>query len=237
MRYNNNPKNRRALVEFQKRQLELANRTEEEARKRRIAGNLEAWSDKLPDSLKMAKAQTLHSLTIKRIQNALKNAKDKHIIITGSESAYPVYVVHTILYELIKMGMVTPSEIRKTSALDGYNNINGMYESRLWKEHIFDNKAKVVVIEGSSRGLIRLGNRGEDQFWRELIEDAKVYNKLIIITYTLDESEMEQEIPIPTLTSEMELNNSIVKNSSFIQLSDEEERKIKHEQEKSYRSI
>ena len=44
MKANNNPKNRKGLLEYQRRQLELAELTEADSRKRRIQANLEKYT-------------------------------------------------------------------------------------------------------------------------------------------------------------------------------------------------
>lgn len=238
MKAKNNPKNRRKLLEHQRRQLELSNITEKEAKQRRIHSNLDTWVNSLPKTLKAAVPEKLHKLTIEKIRKTpLKPPHDKHIIISAEEITASKFVAYTILYALIQGGITTPSEIRTTSLLDGYNNINGIFSARKWKEYFFSHDAKVLLVEGGSKSLTLLSSKGEDQFWRELIEFTRNNDKLVIITYATDEKERSKDIFIPSLTGEAELNYRLIKKSVFIPLTEEEEKEIRSEQEKVYRSI
>lgn len=238
MKPSNNPKNRRGLLDYQKRQLELSRITEKEARQRRVTSNLEKWMDSLPPELKIAKPGNLHEITIDKIKKVrLKPPYEKQVLLNGSESPSGNFVAYAIIYALLNSGQITPSEIKKTSLLDGYNNINGMYQSRKWKDYFFDSKAKVLFIEGASKELTLLASRGEDQFWRELMEFTRNNDKLVIITYKLNEEELGKRIPIPTITIDYDLNSKLIKKSTFISLTTEEEEKIKNEQREVYESL
>lgn len=235
MRPNNNPKNRRGLLDYQKRQLELSKKTANEAKKRIIQSNVEKWRSYLPEVLKIALPKNLHQLTIDKIKKIqLKPPYYKQIIINASEPTKSTFVSYAIIHALLQVGQVTPSEIKTTSLLDGYNNINGMFNARKWKEYFFDPKAKVLLIEGGSKALTLLASKGEDQFWRELLEFTRNNDKLVIITYTTDEKEREKKVFIPLVTSERELNSRLIKKSAFISLTTDEEEKINNEQAKTY---
>ena len=52
---NNNPKNRQAYIDFQRRMLELEKKTRIRARKEIIKRNIENWVSMLPENLKNAK--------------------------------------------------------------------------------------------------------------------------------------------------------------------------------------
>lgn len=235
MKPNNNPKNRKGLLDYQRRQLELSRATEIDARKRKIRSNLEKWINSLPNELKVALPNNLHQETIEKIKRTqLKPPYDKQIIISSSEPATSTFVSYTIAYALLRSGQITPSEIKSTSLLDGYNNINGMFTARKWKEYFFDSKAKVLLIEGGSKALTLLASKGEDQFWRELLEFTRNNDKLVIITYTMNEEEQKKKVSIPLITSEYELNSRLIKKSVFISLTPNEEEQIKNEQAKTY---
>lgn len=236
MKANNNPKNRRALLEYQKRQYELATSTEMEARNRIIQSNIEKWNDQVPQAMRFAVPKNLHTKTIEKIKKVpLRPPFTKNIVISAEEITNATFTAYAILSALIRSGVATPSQIKVTSILDGYTNISGMFNSRQWKEYFFDNDAKVFLIEGGSKYLTRLNSRGEDQFWRELIEFTRNNDKLVIITYATDESEREKDVFIPSLTGEPELNFRLVKRSVFVPLGKEEEEKVRYEQEKAYR--
>lgn len=235
MKPNNNPKNRRGLLDYQRRQLELSEATAIDARKRKIQSNLEKWAASLPSELKVALPKNLHESTIEKVRKTqLKPPYDKQIIISGSNPKSSTFVSYAIVYALLRSGQVIPSEIKSTSLLDGYNNINGMFTARRWKEYFFDPKAKILLIEGGSKALTLLASRGEDQFWRELLEFTRNNDKLVIITYTMDEEEQGKKVSIPLITSEYELNSRLIKRSVFISLTFDEEEQIENEQAKTY---
>lgn len=238
MRYNNNPQDKKTFLEFQRRQLELSRQTEQEARRMKIVSNLERWELDLPDVLKYARPRNLPKSVIEQIRNAqLKPPYSKQIVISSSNPTVSTFVAYSVLYALIQGGIATPSEVRKTSLMDGYNNINGMFQSRRWKDYFFDKKAKVLLIEGSSKSLTYLGSKGEDQFWKELNNFTRNEDKLVIITYTTDKVENEKEVFISAFANDTEINTSLIKKSNFIRLSDEEEKAIEIKQEEAYRGL
>lgn len=235
MKYNNNLGDKQRYLDFQKRQLELSRRTAEDARKAKIASNLDKWNILLPEILKLAKPNALHPDTLNKLKSVdLKPPHEKNVVINSKDSTTSTFVAYTIIYALIKMGIATPSQIKTTNLLDGYNNINGMFESRKWKDDFFSKDARVLLIEGSSKSLTSMAPRGEEQFWRELQEFTRAKDKFIIITYATDEKERSEGLFIPDFTNDKSINTDIVKNSTFIPLTEVEEEKIKIEQRKAY---
>lgn len=235
MRANNNPKNKRGLLDYQKRQLELSRITEDDARKRRIDSNLERWIALTPREYKNAKPSNLHPDTIQKIKNtSIKPPYDKFIIVTAEDVTTATFAAYATIYALVKGGVITPSEIKVTSIMDGYSNIHGMFSSRNWKDNFFDSSSQLLLINGVSKPLTKLGSKGEEQFWRELIEHSRDNSKLVIITYATEEEEKEKDVFIPLMTSNKELNASIIRKSMFIKLTNTEEEEIKNEQRKSY---
>lgn len=234
LRYNNNPTDKKSFLEFQKRQLELSKQTENQARKMKIASNVDRWEGTLPNVLRNAKPGSLPKSVIEVIRTKpLKPPYNKQLVISASNSTVSTFVAYSIIYGLIQGGIATPSEIKKTSLLDGYNNINGMFESRKWKDHFFDKKAKVLLIEGGSKSLSYLGPKGEDQFWKELNDFTRNEDRLVIVTYQTDEAERERELFVPILTSDSELNKELVKKSVFVPLLKKEEEEIEIKQGKA----
>lgn len=235
MRHNNNPKNKQRLMDFYNRQQELSRKTEDDAKKMKVLSNIDKWEMNLPNSLKGAKPANLSSSLIKKIKETqLKPPYTKQTIITSGSSNVSTYVAYSILYALIQAGIATPSEIKKTSLLDGYNNINGMFGSRRWKDDFFDKKAKILLIEGGSKSLTFLGSKGEDQFWKELADFTRNEDRLVIITYTSDSEEKKKSLFIPLLTNDNELNTSLVKKSVFVPITNEEEKEIETKQRETY---
>lgn len=235
MKANNNPKNRRGLLDYQKRQLELSKITEEDARKRRIESNMEKWLTLVPDGYRNANPSKLPSETISKIKNMpLKPPFDKFIIVSSKDITNSTYIAYATIRALIKGGLITPSEVKSTSIMDGYSNIHGMFSSRNWKDNFFDNSSQLLLINGVSRSLTKLGSKGEEQFWRELIELTRDSSKLVIITYATEEEERERDVFVPFMTSNKELNASIIMKSMFINLSKDEEEEIRDEYKKTY---
>lgn len=238
MKPNNNPKNRRGLLEFQRRQLELSNLTENEARKRRISANLDRWVDFLSPDLKNAVPQKLPKSLIDKIKyTSLKQPYDKFTLISSDEIETSKFTSYAIIHSLMKNGYVTPSEVKITDIMDAYNNVNGMFGSRQWKDYFFGDNAKLLLVEGSSKSLSLLGSKGEEQFWRELLEFSKQNEKLVIITYIVDKMEKDKGTFIPLLTNDSELNSRVLRKSTFVKLTTEEEGEIKIEQRKTNESL
>lgn len=238
MKANNNPKNRRGLLDYQREQLRLANETEKAARERRIQNNIEKWTESLPRILKNARPSNLPKKTVNGLRlTPLTFPFDKQVIITSSEATSATFTAYGLLYALIGGGYATPSQIKTTSLMDGYNNITGMFGSREWKEYFFDKDAKVLLIEGASKYLTRLGSRGEEQFWRELIEFTRNNDKLVIITYVTDKQEQGKGSFAPVITNEPEINARLLTKSVYVFMGEEEEKEIRNEQAKAYRSV
>lgn len=214
MRPKNNPKNRRTLVEFQRRQLELSKETEADSRKRRIQANLENWEVNV--SMPNAKPKNLGTLLEKVRKLPLSEPYGKFIVITSDNIKTSKFSAYAIIYGLIQKGQLAPSEVKETTLLEGYNNINGMFSSRKWKESIFNQKTKAVIINGASSELSFLANKGEEQFWRELLEFTQNQDKIVIINYKTNEDEKGKSCFIPELTTEKGLNAKIVKQSSYL---------------------
>lgn len=227
--------NRKSYIEFQRRQLELSKETQDVARKLKLEANYDRWMNTLPDELKIATpGRTPKSLISKMRDIDINPPFDKSCIITSTDSSASLFTSHVLINVLIKQGIVTPSQIKKTSLLEGYNNINGMFESRKWKDYFFDQDSKVLLIENSSKSLTSMAPRGEDQFWKELLEMNRYNDKLIIINYTMSEEENNKGLFIPALTNDSNMNSLLLKSSKFIRLSDEEKESIKNEQRKIY---
>ena len=227
MKPRNNPKNVQGFIDYQRRQLELARQTDKDARQRRIESNLEKWTHSLPSELRNATPNSLPKSIIEKVKNTyLKPPYEKFTIISSENLASSRFVSYSVIHALLKGGIITPSEIKTTDIMEGYNNINGMFNSRQWKEYFFDNNAKVLLIEGSSKSLALLGSKGEDQFWREILEFTKNNDKLVIITYSTNEEEQVKDVLVPFLTSDKDLNFRVLKKSSFVRMNRSEEREM-----------
>ena len=235
---NNNRKNKRGLLEFQKRQLELAMETEEETRKHRIESNLETWNAWLPEEHRIALPNKLHPKTIEKIKEAsIKPPYNKFIIITSKDATTSMFTSYAIAHALLKQGLISPGEIKDTFITDAYSNIHGMFDARYWKSFFFEKTGCLLQINGLSKALTKEGRKGEEQFWRELIEHSRYNNRLVIITYIEDDEENALENFVPLLSSNKFLNNELIKKSLPIKLSNEEEEEIKNEQKRFYKSI
>lgn len=240
MKFKNNPSDLSAYIEFKKKQEQRAKATQLEAEKMKIRSNLEAWNNAVPLSLKNAKPSSLGKSILEKLKNSnltLKEPFEKRVLITSRNPEVSKFVAFSIIYGLIQSGIVTPSQIRRTRLLEGYNNINGMFQSRNWKDTFFDPKAKVLLIEGASKNLTSLASKGEEQFWKELDDFIKNKDKLIILTYDKNEEEMrevEGVINVPEITVDKDLNMQIIRKSGFIKITTEEEEYLKNEQRKTY---
>lgn len=231
----NNRKNKRGLLDYQKRQFELTRLTEEESKKGRIQANMEMWEELVPREYKNAIPQNLSLETIDKIKKTqLRPPYDKFIIISAKDVTNATFTAYAMIHALLKQGLISPSEIKTTTIMDGYNNIHGMFNAKHWKENFFNKSAQLLLINGTSKSLNKLGSRGEEQFWRELIEHCRNNNRLAIITYAIDDLEEEQGVFIPLMTSNKELNTTIIKKSLFVKLTNKEEEEITNEQRGAY---
>lgn len=238
IRANNNRKNKRGLLDYQKRQQELSRLTDNEARKYRVEANLELWTQSLPPQFQNARPDKLHKDTIEKIKDtSIRPPYDKFIIITAKDATVATFTAYTIMYALLQKGVMSPGEIKVTSTMDAYTNIHGMFNARYWKDTFFDKKGQLLSINGTSKALTKLGSKGEDQFWRELVEHSINNDRLVIITYITDSDEREGELFIPLITSNKELNTKIIKKSLFIKLTNKEEEEIKNEQRKLFEGL
>ena len=236
---NNNPKNRQAYIDFQRRMLELEKKTRIQARKETIKRNIENWVSMLPENLKNAKYDEI-PVSVKNkiykgkvpedkqspIWGAIKPPFDKRIIIYGT-NPYPLsFVTYSLVRGLIKSGRITPSQVKRTSLLDGFNNINGMFNSRSWKDNFLDPNAKLLIIEGCSKELLSLAPKGEEQFWRELDDFIRNQDVLVILNYLTSEEEKEKELIIPILSNDEKYNKKLILKSAFLKLEENEEKEI-----------
>ena len=228
----NNPKDRQALIDYQRKRLELEKQTKAKARKSILSKNLENWRTLLSDDLKKAIPQNLPKLTIEKIKKVqLKAPYDKRIVIYSDEANNAQFVTYAIAHELVRNGIATPSQIKKTSLLSGYNNINGMFASRTWKDNFLHEGNKVLIIEGASKALAYMSPRGEEQFWKEIDDFTRNKDVLVILNYIKDPEESAKNGAfIPTIASEKDFNIGLVKKSTFINLTKEEENYIETKQ-------
>lgn len=228
---NNNPKDRRSLLEFQKRQLELDRITKEKARKETIKDNLAKWVSLLPSNMKAANPANVLPETLEKLKNLnLRAPYEKKVLICGNNPNHLKFLSNVIVYALIKSGKATPSQVKRTSLIDGYNNINGMFASRNWKDKFFNRNSKVLIIEGCSKSTAFLGMKGEEQFWSELDDFTREQDILVILQYTTEQDELEEEMLIPTISANDKFNRGIIMGSTFLKFTENEEKNIETKQ-------
>lgn len=220
-----NTKNTKSYIEFQKRQLELSRATQSSSQRRKVEANIERWENMTPEWLKSAKPANLPETLKEKFREAkLKPPFEKDILITTQKSSNGLFIAYSLIYGLIQSGVATPSQVKRTSVLDAYSNIHGMFEAKKWKENFFDPEAKVLLIENCSSSYSLTAPRGEEQFWQELVEFNRYQDKIIIITYTKETT--EGTTFIPQLSSNKESNKSIIFKSKFIMVDSEEEEQV-----------
>lgn len=217
MKHNNNPRDIKAIVDFHRKQLELAERTKMEAKKHRIKSNLETWVESLPGNLKAATPKNIPN--IGGLQQSLRELKikapfNKNIIISSSNNKTSRHIAYSILYAMIQLGEATPLSIKKTNLIEGCANIHGMFDSKRWKDNFFNKNAKVLLVEGVSNDVTSLAPRGEEQFWRELLEFTSDENRIAIIIHNKGDSADN----INELTNYDNINSSLIKNSSIVKM-------------------
>ena len=169
--------------------------------------------------------------TLEKLKNLnLRAPYEKKVLICGNNPNHLKFLSNVIVYALIKSGKATPSQVKRTSLIDGYNNINGMFASRNWKDKFFNRNSKVLIIEGCSEATAFLGMKGEEQFWSELDDFTREQDILVILQYTTEQDESEEEMLIPTISANDKFNRGIIMGSAFLKITENEEKNIETKQ-------
>lgn len=213
---NNNPTNVDAYQKFMKEQLALYAKVEDKTKGIRSAENLKEWNVMLNWPWDQADIDFFQGRPHEQAAEAVASGRVNSFIVLGGENRGKSFYTHALVKEYIKAGLLSPSEIKWTTIREAAENVNGMFNSRNWKDSFFDKKAKLLVIEGCSRDFAALGHKDNDRFWNELNEFAKEGNRHFIINYSLAKDEEAKETVLPILSAKKEVSFNMVKNATFV---------------------
>lgn len=191
----------------------------------RTKNNLKGYRDQLPNVYKNATINVLDGTDLAGIPDfKFEEPLGRSIVLVDTDTMHLNYVSHALVLDLIQKGVVLPSEVRRTSAVDGYNKISGMFEARDWKTYFFDNDAKVHIIDGLSYRTLLLGLKGETQFWREIMDFVKGRSKILIVEY-----EIEPGVYLPKIASDPSTKEDLFKMVHMRPLTQKEKENITNE--------
>lgn len=209
----------KGYLAYQKRMAELAKKSDQVARQEKISHNIEAWENVYaPRGYGQVELNQYSKETLKRIKDTQLHRVDfdGFILSVGRTAEEANTFAYAYIKTLIRKGAVEPSAVKRTLAIDGYSNINGMFQSRNWKDDIFSHDTQILVVERVSKELTSLANRDEERFWREVIEFTRDTGRRLIVCYVANESErstLEANMPIvPFFTSDPGLNKQLILN-------------------------
>lgn len=218
----NNPTDIKAYSQFMKEQKETLDRVHEKTLKLRTEKNLSDWNARLAWPWNKADLDFFQGRNVERIKEMIRTKDLSHMVMSGFQNGGKSFFTHAVIKEMIKAGIVSPSEIKWTSVREGVNNINGMFNSRQWKDDFFTKNAKILVIDGCSMDFTNLDNKDNDRFWRELIEFAREANRLIIINYTEGNKENTiNNVNCPTVSKDRNITLYILKGAKIFKIGPE----------------
>lgn len=204
-------------IEHYRRTIALANETEEQSRELKKVSNVDRLEYAREDWLKEAKPVNVPRKVGKKIIE--RDGKNSYIF--SSESAINnKFLAESLVYGLVDKNIVSPYQIKRTTAIEAYKNIHGMYEAKEWKKNFFDNDAKLLVVENCSDSYSNTAPKGQEQFWKELVNFAEGRDIRLIITYSRGDKEIGDFTP--NITGFRDLDKEIMEMAHMVNLSEDE---------------
>lgn len=204
--------------EYLNEQKKLIQNIEKQRYQTIVNENLKKWDILIGSPWNKANLNLFNNEFLQKVK-FIKNGLSPVLLQTQNNKS-AVILTYSLIRYYIQQGFLTPSEIRFTKIYDAYENINGMFQSRKWKDMFFDEKAKLFVIMGTSKQMTELGKKGDLQFWGEFIEFIKNTDKTFIIIYDIDEEELNKTIDsyIPQLSESRKYNKEILAKANIVQI-------------------
>lgn len=214
-----NPTNQSDYLNFLRQQRTNFKNQAMNVKNDRIKDNLQVWLDSLEFPWNQADLSFFAGKTLQDVNSLLQTNKITSFSITSPPGYGKTFLLYAIIKEYLKRGLLTPSEIEFTTIRDAYVNINGMFQSREWKDRFFNPRAKLYVIEGCSLDFTYLKMKGQLEFWGEFLAMIREYNKHFIVTYTMNPSEIQSGGKfVPKLHPDNKPNFDIVRQTNRIML-------------------
>lgn len=218
MKKKHNETNYKQFLEFKKQQEELAKKANEVLRHERKQVNLAKWKESLPKRFVNFKSSNLTSYVRRDLKKiTLSGLPEKYTVFVSDDPLQTMGGIYLLIESLIKAGHVSPSEVKQASLFEGIDNVHGTWEARDWKANFFNEDAKVVIIEGCSPLITKLQSKLEANFWREVMEFVRKKDRILLISYTPEGKELQDENFKPSLSSDRLLNLQLLANSIIIE--------------------
>lgn len=221
---NNNPTNLDTYNEFKRRQQELFNEVKNDSRESRIESNLQTWLDSLEWPWNQADLSFFSGRPVELINESIAESGLSSLVIVGEEGKGKTFLSYAVIKEYLKAGLLSPSEIKMTTASKGAENINGMFKSREWKENFFDPSAKLLVVESLSMDPSRDELKQMNRFWREFYYHVRENKINFIVIHSegleLPKDKKLQNKGLPVFTSDNNFNLALMKLGKAIKVDD-----------------
>lgn len=191
---NNNPTDFDRLARFQALQLSRFKKKQQNFNKDRALINAQEWSSNLPWPWNHADLSYFTGDIVNSAHDIVRLNQGSIVFTYGAKHRGKTFYTYAIIKELIKSGYVTPSGVKKISFAEGVNNIRGTWESRQWKNNVFNHNTKVLFIEGLSLDSLDLMSEDVQRFWTEAISLIENNGCILFITIGTSESNLSFKI-------------------------------------------
>lgn len=216
----NNPTDMDAYREYMRQERLELQKLEKEKEIKRLKKNLEDWTESLDWPWNQADLRFFQGRPVEIVNEELKHGKLRSFVMLGGANRGKTFLTYAVVKRFLQMGLVTPSQIRRTTVREAASNINGMFQSREWKDNFFSKDAKLLIVEGASREQSQLSDKSIERFWRELNDFCKQTEAKVIITYLTDEEETNKINILPVLTIDNKFNLKFLQTMKFLEITD-----------------
>ncbi len=224
---NNNPTDFNSYNDFMKEQKAQDAILQKRKKELRLQKNLTEWTDSLGPIWSQADLAFFMPEFIKKVGAQVTSSRWGGIILMGASSKGKTFFSYALIKRYIALGWVTPSQIHFIDYFTGMENINGMFQSRIWKDKIFNKNNKIIVVENVSDDFSLIDHRDNRKFWGELTNFCKANQVKLIINYALNKDEETKSVILPNLTGNRTLNIELVKELDIFRLEDKDRNRNK----------
>lgn len=180
----NNPTDRKAYLDYMLRQKSMEKDLDIKAKLLRVKRNLDAWNDSFPKYASIT-IDSFQDRILKLTTPPLSHTMERvpSLVVASKNEAIREAYINTAIKAGIARGIITPSEVVFTTLSEGTANISGIYQSREWKDTVFNKKNKVIVVNNANSDPYQTGARDNARFWGELSQFCEVHHIALMISY------------------------------------------------------
>lgn len=222
---NNNPTDMDAYKKYLEEEKRLNDETKYGTKKKRIEKNLKDWTLSIKKPFRKC---TFATADPKIQENLKKMSKQNHInntMVISQDPKLKLLNMYSMLHSYILKGWVSPSQIRFTTLYEGVTNINGVFQSRPWKDNFFSPNAKLLVIRSGMLPDELLHNKNLTRFWMEVFDfcESTGANFLLLAEPSGQELHTKpgQASQIPLLAGDTRLVGKMMRESITIYLDED----------------